>query len=1420
MANEKIYSIKINGVTESINAVDSLNKQLNALESLIKALESANIKVGVSSVSSSSSKGGGGNTTVLTQEVALQKELNNLKNEGTKIDAKIEASQTEIYKQVQATKELYKEVIADQKQMEAQERLIANSYSNTMAGMKQHLADLKTMINTTDLGDTDKIKQMTQEANELTNKLKEMEEAYGQFGRSVGNYKSALDGASDSTTKLTIAVGSTTREFNSSREASRTLTNELVALQLQGKGGTEQANNLRSALYNLSSAMKDATVSSKAMDTAMDWMKSFSSIASVGKGFQAFFGFDDNEITKSIQQLVALQGVLQGLEVIRKQMETKEGIGKLLGKGFDKIDTWTHKLEVLNRAIRGTGTTARIAAAGIKVLGVALKSLMSLGIAAVIEAIISAIQKAITATKEWVNGNADLVDSEKLLKVQLDLINASLNNRIKLNEALYKAGHLSKVDKEIADEDALAKAIQRTNEEIQRRLRLANENSKNQTFASGMQNAGRQSGVNRFLTEDKGVTTLGGFLEPAKDIDELMKRYNALSDAVEKNTGLVYKNAKGIEIAHLTASDARDELNHLEQFLAGNMVGAMQKFDLSTIEGRRGLADFVQGIVNSNDKLYKSLLLRLPEIVSNNKGKFGEALQQYVDLVRQFASQANTAMQEFKFDEYVNSILDAADETGRRQYERQKKELWQRWEGLNQAQREARLKEFAEAQAALDNQFKKRQQKLANQDLKDRRRAEKEEKDKQSLIIDTMKDGLKKQLAQLEEERRQKLERAKEYGVDVVKINAIYDEKIIDAKRDFYDNLRNMQEDLHKDLLEGEIDYLQMSLSNNERYRHQIERQIDAETIQNSPPTDYGVQGVNSFKKYTRTKIQEAVGATKDPNSTFGESLEAIDKYWRQRIELETKLAEDSRKRQEEIAKKQTEDDIHAEQRRFEEMEDAQYDYYKQQKQLIEDTVTDEQEKEQRLLQLNEEYNQMSEKLLEDHKKREKEIEAQGKVAIVEALESELDKKRTLNQEYYNDVLSETSKFNTALNQLEQRQPVKNAFGFTNWKETDKNNKTLLQGYEKLVKEIGERKTKLNDLLMKGLIDKKVYDTTITDLNAFLATLGEKIDSVKEEMSLGNKISTIIQESSQYLQAASDTFMNIMDAVWAWEDKAFDEEEKQIEEQLALIEEMMQKQEDIIKQHTDNINDIESELATARGDRRQELIDKLNAEVKAEKKAQKEKQKLEAQKKKEEAKQDELERKRQEAEYNRSILQATVNGAMAVTFAGMNTWPVPAIPMMALAAASTAAQLAVIRANRPYANGGLLTGPSHSEGGMPILGSDIVVEGSEYVINKRTTAQNVDVLDYINSSKKKLSLEDFVDFYGGNVRKNIMSVRPTTRFESGGIIPSINSSYNTVSDRLLTAFEKYAQHPTVVSVTEIEDKMADVNQIRVLAGLE
>ena len=194
MDGKKIYQIEINGLKESIDQVESLRKQLDMLSAQIDAFEKKTISIkvdmpstqgvsaqgvsaqGVSTNSSSSNSTR--NTSSLNEEVALEKEINNLKNEGVRLDAKIAAAQTEVYQKVQATKDLYKETIEDQKQLAAQERLAANAYSNTMQGMKQHLADLKTMINTTDLGDSDKLKQMTKEANELTNKLKEMEEAY------------------------------------------------------------------------------------------------------------------------------------------------------------------------------------------------------------------------------------------------------------------------------------------------------------------------------------------------------------------------------------------------------------------------------------------------------------------------------------------------------------------------------------------------------------------------------------------------------------------------------------------------------------------------------------------------------------------------------------------------------------------------------------------------------------------------------------------------------------------------------------------------------------------------------------------------------------------------------------------------------------------------------------------------------------------------------------------------------------------------------------------------------------------------------------------------------------------------------------------------------------------------------------------
>ena len=60
----------------------------------------------------------------------------------------------------------------------------------------------------------------------------------------------------------------------------------------------------------------------------------------------------------------------------------------------------------------------------------------------------------------------------------------------------------------------------------------------------------------------------------------------------------------------------------------------------------------------------------------------------------------------------------------------------------------------------------------------------------------------------------------------------------------------------------------------------------------------------------------------------------------------------------------------------------------------------------------------------------------------------------------------------------------------------------------------------------------------------------------------------------------------------------------------------------------------------------------------------------------------------------------------------------------------------------PLASGGYLEGKSHIEGGMPILGSNISVEGGEFVINKEATKRNLPLLNEINNGNFQMSARE------------------------------------------------------------------------------
>ena len=149
----------------------------------------------------------------------------------------------------------------DQKSIAASERLQAKTYSNTIAGMKQELADIKSAMQTVDIGDSSQIEKMAQRANELNEALKKIEESYGQFGRNFGNYASAANGFK----QLNIEVNGVTRSFDNAKQALMTLKKERDTLGVGIGRTSEEFKQLDAIVKQLQSDIKDMSTSSQVM---------------------------------------------------------------------------------------------------------------------------------------------------------------------------------------------------------------------------------------------------------------------------------------------------------------------------------------------------------------------------------------------------------------------------------------------------------------------------------------------------------------------------------------------------------------------------------------------------------------------------------------------------------------------------------------------------------------------------------------------------------------------------------------------------------------------------------------------------------------------------------------------------------------------------------------------------------------------------------------------------------------------------------------------------------------------------------------------------------------------------------------------------------------------------------------------------
>ena len=1436
--NKRTYTIQINGIEQSIKQVDALSDALQFLEQKIKELESRSVNI-----TSSSSSGGGSRNAELQTEDKLLKQIHN--TEQQIIDAR-----REDYQSLLAQKDILKEVTDEAKERAAAERLSTGNYANTMKGMKQELADIKKVMQSTDI-ESGAFDSLTKRAGDLTEKLKELEAAYGQFGRNVGNYPNSMG---QDFSKLKIEVNGTVREFDNARQALKELTNERNTLKLMG----EDFGDLDEVVKTLKSDIKDMEMSSAAMDNMLDTMQGLIAIGSTAEGFASLFGFDNGAIEQTIQKLVALQNILQGIEVVKKQMQTGEGIGGILAKGNAAIDKLSASLlgvstnakaakkglteaAAANVAVTTTSAAATLA---VKALSFALKTV---GIGVVLTAVAFLVE-GLQALGEWLFKTDDATEQLK-----------------KANEETAKS--YSEAKTKMLAYSTKVKDFNGTTEQEEKLVKELNSQ------------LGKELGTYKTLAEwkdilaEKSEAYAQSILLQAKAqiaLNRVTEAYNELQETERKiDQGEYHSMFNTVAGDRVADAEAREEANKKLRAAEEEYRNIMKEsFEFDREYQLNDFAPQIETTKNNGATLGKTVKDIEADIA---KAKVDAMKQGLTKTLAQLELERNKRIEDAKKTgklvneqiEQINKTYDAKIFNARVSYhDKLIKEEKSYWDSILNIQQQAYQAEVEYARKMNELRLENNISGAAN--LNDSFEIN-------TLTIDYNSSDIKKYLG--------------EYKADIVSFyintkNYIRSlEEILGSLEDKYadwsEGTQKLFEKYNKSLAEAKAQLVELE-NQNEGIGNFVEKNLNI--ISESMSEAYALRTIWRVKYY-----EKILDYTKDA----ADKELAIEK---DKLEAELKMERDAEKERHKMAISEVYDqatdssNIGGKPRYLQKVYETAKDngvlqgmsateiakYFEPSRKAMDKWLNDLDEKldqgkiswddyihitgatalkgymqaktdyeefleeynklsdsekavnEKRLQELtsilNEEYVKYLEKVeteLVTHQNKMQTLENKFKQGTVEAERKNLKDRQAATAQYYSNLISENesalSSISSKIDKAEKYTPL----GIINYAATKRELTDLGKTVEQVLEHIATEKAYLLEELKKGNISFGDYDTLISQLKTIETQAQET--SMNVSTSLKQLFTNTMQSISNIASQIGSSLNSMIGALGDYADVQYENQLNNLQDFIDKYEEKLDEQREITQEHADEVNSIESDLAKARGDRRDHLLEKLNAEIDAQRASLAQEKKMEKEKEKMEARKDKLERERFEEQKKVQTAQAMMSGALAVTNA-LAVNPIwVGLAMAAMTAAMTAVQIATIKAQK-YANGGVIEGNSHAQGGVKVLGGHAEVEGGEYITNKVTTSKNVDLLDYINSKKKRINLEDLIDFYGGStVKRNIQTVR--TKFADGGIVPTLRNDIS-INDRLLTAFEDYSNRPQYVAVVDIMDRMDSVNKIQVMAGLK
>ena len=1126
--------------------------------------------------------------------------------------------------------------------------------------------------------------------------------------------------------------------------------------------------------------------------------------------------------------------------------EFESHLDELEGKGIDteqfkklwqELKTVAQQAEVANaniaqtpKILRTTGAAGQVmakgmqlAASGVKFVAASIKTLLK---STIILAVVQAAFEALT----WVVEK--LADAFKALKGPSSM---EVEDRLDMiGDAAERAS--KKIDDyaEACDRAAKQGLITELDAEI---LKLKEVEKGAMDAAKGLKEyLNRQKEIQAgALSNNLNNSSIWGDKSDIKNIDEFIEHYHILEKAVQDGTDKIAAGWKRGSGWLLTAGDAVEQLGDDTKAILGDMQNEINKINFNNpeqaIKQFKKITDneLYQSAIANMHKLFPEEewakeLDRMYQIFSDSVSKMEGRAQDLGTAIiaanRQLANQTELSN--------INAIADPK----KRQAALDAYNKKQRQQEINNSLADEKHKQ--DALAALDREYKqkaidrqKSYQKSSSKTTKsgadDEEKILKQIRDNHLAI---MKEGLDKEIKQLENSMQDELKAAekatKHRGELILSIQEKYNYLIQKKREEWFKKHRKAIEDFNAEILAvqkqaaaeladveagARINQTNRELDENENQRTQRKRNVQY---------DYTIDVDENVENNNRM-LQE--------QKKFHSQILAEEKKYleeKQRLQLQESqqnmdalLAEEERRYQQQIAAN----------------EKAQNEKWEEIYEMAQQGILTEQEAQEKQLEAALSYETAAADMFEAHNKKMAEIRKNAEQEQKNILEQSLQERQEIQNEANNKTIESIQEMYDEISYIseqEQRKNTNRTTGLFNLKKERKRLEDVKKAYEDTMKEIDEEYEELKRQLNDGEIDfdqfteaKKQLDSLKKQAQDSARETSENLDDLFQTWA--SSINDFGQKIASQFQELYGQFNEIMNLKYDMEEEALDKEQEQLDRESEMVEKAYDKQADIVQKYKDAINDTEDELKNARGERRLALIDGLAKqreaylqETEALQKQQLEKEKIakkeEALKKKQEA----LEKKRKMNQKQQSLVNAIINTALGVTQA-LGAYPPPASYALAAAVGALGAvQIATISSQK-YANGGQLDAPSHQQGGykIPTKRGIAEVEGNEFVVNKKTTMQNLDMMYFVNGIRRRITEEDMKEFFNSKGKVSI-SPRHSLRYSQGGQMPEL-TDFNLKNQ--IQPQQEEPERTYVVQVVDIANSLDNYQQIQTLAGL-